>query len=193
MSIARRLGPCAALAVVAALSACSLGDDFDRGQAVRDAMDESGTNLTREQAECYVDRVRDEIGPGPLRPGGTVPEAQMSRVAAIRVDCVGVSNLGAGDLRATPPSGSDDTRVIGPYSFGDDPVLDALWDACAAGEGARCDELFDQAPLGSDYERFAARCGDRTRELRCADVYPSPGVTLPSPAQPSTTVPPASP
>lgn len=49
-------------------------------------------------------------------------------------------------------------EVLGP---GDDPVLDELYDACAGGDGAACDELFFTSPLGSEYERFAATCGDR--------------------------------
>ena len=37
---------------------------------------------------------------------------------------------------------------------GDDPYLDELWDLCAAGDMAACDELYRLAPVGSDYEAF---------------------------------------
>ena len=45
--------------------------------------------------------------------------------------------------------------------YGDDPVLDALWDDCVAGSGSACDQLYFQSPLLSEYERFGATCGDR--------------------------------
>ncbi|MCL3860599.1 hypothetical protein [Actinotalea sp. K2] len=47
-------------------------------------------------------------------------------------------------------------------SYGDDPALDALWDACADEEWQACDDLFLESPLGSEYERFGDTCGDRT-------------------------------
>jgi hypothetical protein len=184
----------ALLAVLAtALASCSSGDGIDRAEAVRTVVEESGGALSVEQAECYVDRVLDDVGASVLRPGATVPPEQVGTITAIRVDCIGVSNLAS---KQPSLDGTDDTSVAGaglPKRFGDDPALDALWSSCAEGVGADCDTLFDEAPSGSDYERFAATCGDRTRELRCADVYPSPGVTLPSPAQPTTTVPPSVP
>jgi hypothetical protein len=61
----------------------------------------------------------------------------------------------------------------GPDTRGDDPALDALWDSCAAGVGTACDELWESAPIGSDYERFGVTCGDRDRILDCAiDLTP---------------------
>src|SRR5690606_4400453 len=47
-------------------------------------------------------------------------------------------------------------------SYGDDPALDALWDACEAGDGQACDDLYMDSPLGSEYEEFADTCGHRT-------------------------------
>ena len=40
-------------------------------------------------------------------------------------------------------------------AYGDDPVLDALWDACEAGDAVACDDLYMQSPFGSEYESFA--------------------------------------
>jgi hypothetical protein len=67
----------------------------------------------------------------------------------------------------------------GAQSYGDDPELDALWDACEAGDGEACDDLFLEAPTDSDYGDFGFTCGDRYDggEL-CAEVM-------------ATTVPPA--
>lgn len=42
-----------------------------------------------------------------------------------------------------------------PYSYGDDPVLDALWDRCDGGDSQACDDLFWDSPLNSEYEQFA--------------------------------------
>lgn len=47
-------------------------------------------------------------------------------------------------------------------TYGDDPRLDELWDACAAGDMVACDDLFWESPYGSDYERFGDSCGDTT-------------------------------
>ena len=43
-------------------------------------------------------------------------------------------------------------------TYGDDPALDALWDACAAGDGQACDDLYNEAPIGSEYEEFGNTC-----------------------------------
>lgn len=57
-----------------------------------------------------------------------------------------------------------------PWTRGDDPRLDQLWSHCAEGRGTACDELFDAAPVGSDYERFGLTCGDRTGVIDCTDL-----------------------
>ncbi len=49
----------------------------------------------------------------------------------------------------------------GPQAYGDDEELDALWDECEEGNWKSCDELFMDSALGSEYEAFAASCGDR--------------------------------
>jgi RNAse (barnase) inhibitor barstar len=48
-------------------------------------------------------------------------------------------------------------------TYGDDPELDALWDACAAGDLAACDELYFSSGIGTEYEEFGETCG-RTQE-----------------------------
>ena len=179
------------LAAATTLGACS-NDDIDRDEAVQRVVDEGGGRVTDEQAGCYVDRVLDEIGKAPLRPGATIPPEQIARMTTIRVDCIGVANIGA-DSPAPGTVVLPEGALPGPKKKGDDATLDALWDQCAAGFGQACDDLFDRAGLGTDYEAFAVTCGQRTREDPCVAVYPAPGVTLPSPAQASTTVPPASP
>jgi hypothetical protein len=181
----------ALVAAVTTLGACA-HDGIDRAEAIQRVVDEGDGRVTPDQAGCYVDRVIDEMGAAPLRPGASPTPEQIARMTTIRVDCIGVANVGAdspGEGTVARPGGD----LPGPKKKGDDPVLDALWDRCASGYGQACDDLFSKAVLGSDYEDFGATCGHRTREDPCAAVYPSPGITLPSPAQASTTEPPPSP
>ncbi len=71
----------------------------------------------------------------------------------------------------TEPAPADCDNVVGPCEYGDDDELDALWDACEAGDGEACDDLFLDAPSGTRYEDFGNSCGDRGVEPSCADVY----------------------
>ena len=66
-----------------------------------------------------------------------------------------VANGGSGGGLFDSGSGS------GVEAYGDDPELDALWDACEAGDDVACDDLFWQSPTGSEYESFALSCGGR--------------------------------
>jgi hypothetical protein len=178
--------------MIATLGACSSGG-IDRSEAIQRVVTEGDGRVTEEQAGCYVDRVLDEIGTAPLRPGATIPPEQIARLTTIRVDCIGVANVGADPVDGGTVVLPEGAGLPGPKKRGDDVALDALWDECAAGFGQACDDLFDRSGLGTDYEDFGATCGRRTREDPCAAVYPSPGVRLPSPAQASTTAPPPSP
>lgn len=58
--------------------------------------------------------------------------------------------------------GGSPCTAAGAVSYGDDPRLDALWDACTAGDAASCDDLYGQAAPGSDYSRYGMTCGNRT-------------------------------
>ncbi len=63
-----------------------------------------------------------------------------------------------------------DIQLGDPMKFGDDVVLDQLYMACGNGDGAACDELFDEAPVGSEYEEFGLTCGGRADVLDCAEL-----------------------
>jgi hypothetical protein len=63
------------------------------------------------------------------------------------------------DLVDPGAEGTDPGAAVGTY--GSDPALDALWDACAAGSGLACDNLYLESPSGSEYEDFANTCGNR--------------------------------
>lgn len=75
-----------------------------------------------------------------------------------------------GDLCDTGTGGAGGT-VDGAQSYGDDPDLDALWDACEAGDAGACDDLYWSAPSGSEYEDFGGTCGNRSDSYAiCEDL-----------------------
>ena len=53
----------------------------------------------------------------------------------------------------------DDIDAGDPQRFGDDPELDALYTACGAGDWEACDDLYWQAPRGTEYWDFGDTCG----------------------------------
>ena len=66
----------------------------------------------------------------------------------------------------------DDQFDSDPFAYGDDPELDALYDSCAGGDGAACDDLYLNSAAGSEYEQFAGTCGDR---FEYSDTEPCDG------------------
>lgn len=81
-----------------------------------------------------------------------------------------------GDTCGGETSGGDlcDTTggtVDGALSYGDDPDLDALWDACEAGDAGACGDLYWSSPSGSEYEDFGGTCGNRSDSYAiCEDL-----------------------
>jgi hypothetical protein len=59
---------------------------------------------------------------------------------------------------------SYEDAIHGNDTYGDDAELDALWDSCADGDDAACDQLYLESPLGSAYEAFGDSCGGRQSE-----------------------------
>jgi hypothetical protein len=67
---------------------------------------------------------------------------------------------------------SDGLADSSAQTYGDDPDLDRLWDACQAGDMTSCDSLYLSAPFGTPYEEFGGTCGHRnTPQGMCADLY----------------------
>ncbi|MEZ5409116.1 MAG: hypothetical protein R2761_13885 [Acidimicrobiales bacterium] len=85
----------------------------------------------------------------------------------------------------TPAPAAPSSSAPQPRTLGDDPVLDDLWHRCEQGSGAACDQLFQQAPLNSDYESFGLSCGNRPDVLRCTEEMDAPATTLPPPTLPA--------
>jgi hypothetical protein len=157
---------------------------FDRALAIDRALDASDGRLTRTQAACYVDHARTKVGSRYLEPDVSIPGSVGQQLTAIRDDCVGLAGLGAAPS-SSEPRVPDTEAGNQPLRHGQDAALDALWARCATRDGAACDELFDQAPIGSEYERFALTCGGRTPQLRCAAVYrPATSNTTPTTTKP---------
>ena len=78
--------------------------------------------------------------------------------ALLLVIVVAVGGLFALGAALGVPVGGDSE---GPVGYGDDITLDRLWDRCESGDGAACDDLFWDSPVGSRYERFGETCGER--------------------------------
>ena len=82
-----------------------------------------------------------------------------------------------------------------PRAYGDDPELDALWDACADGDLAACDELYENAADDSAYRVFGNTCGETSaaqsggceEELYADAQEPSPSATVEPTPEPSPT------
>ncbi len=90
-------------------------------------------------------------------------------------------------VAGTPGSVAPATRAPAadqPRGLGDDPALDDLWHRCQEGSGAACDQLFQQAPVGSDYESFGVSCGNRPDVLHCTAEMDEPPTTAPPPTFP---------
>ncbi len=69
---------------------------------------------------------------------------------------VGSTEVGSAKTVPVVNAGFDDD---GPQNYGDDPALDDLYDDCESGDLVACDDLYFQAPLGSEYEEFGSTCG----------------------------------
>ena len=44
------------------------------------------------------------------------------------------------------------------FGYGDDPELDAMWDACSVGDTSACSDLYFGSQFGSAYEAFGDNC-----------------------------------
>src|SRR3546814_14818810 len=85
-----------------------------------------------------------------------------------------------GDDDADKPSDDGDDSSEGDGTYGSDPELDELWDACEDGDWEACDDLYMQSDVGSEYEEFGDKIGRAScRERVCRYVEISVGaVTL---------------
>ena len=154
------------------LAACGGSDEGSSANsavaaAAIDEMVDAG--FERGDAECYVNGILSEFGIAEL--AALEGDGEMSPEMTVRAfelfsECnIDLGGLGGTDSGEMPTDfrelASPRAEVDGPYTYGDDADLDAMWDACEAGSGAGCDDLFFQSPFGSEYEAYGNTCGNR--------------------------------
>ncbi|MEM9651378.1 MAG: hypothetical protein AAGA65_04730 [Actinomycetota bacterium] len=110
--------------------------------------------------DCVLNVARVELGRNPLSEAAT---------DELVTNCERARAVLDGDTDAVEPS-TELAMTDQPFTFGDDPTLDALWAACEEGSGRSCDQLFAAAPLDSEYEEFGVTCGRRPELLHCGEL-----------------------
>ncbi|HEY0119760.1 MAG TPA: DUF4190 domain-containing protein [Cellulomonas sp.] len=107
-----------------------------------------------------------------------IPVFVNQRHEALHNQCAGGDMAACDQLYNSSAAGSDDKDFgntcggrteggylctsIGAVTYGDNDHLDSLWDACAGGDGAACDELSWSAAPDSTYAQYGQTCGGRT-------------------------------
>ena len=119
--------------------------------------------VATEVADCFVGLAQREFAYEVLLPGAASADDQ-PLIDEMLLNCEdAVAFL---DHEEPPPRQSFDT---GPFNVGDDMYLDRLWTECDRGDGVACDELWEEAPVGSVYESFGVSCGGRDALLNCGE------------------------
>jgi hypothetical protein len=153
-----------------ALTACAGGDGTaDPAPAVELRQRLGGADVADEVTDCVLQLATDELRRGPL---DSVMEEELVASCERAQEVLDRSDAALDTSVGGEPSGSglafgDDIADDQPMDYGDDPVFDALWDRCEAGDGESCDRLFEQSPVGSTYEQFGLTCGNRDQVLDC--------------------------
>ncbi|MGY1672952.1 hypothetical protein [Geodermatophilus sp. SYSU D00710] len=89
--------------------------------------------------------------------GPTGPDDPPGRARGIGIVTAGLLLVVTGvTLPLTTTGAATDT-----LSYGDDPVLDALWDDCEHGDEEACYSLYLESPAGSAYEAYGWTCAGR--------------------------------
>ncbi len=157
--------PIAALVVaLVLLSACARSDE--QVMPTRDEVIAANVEAGLEPAvaECLVGIGQEEVSLDLLMPDAARAPLDDLLISELTDSCGEAAEfVGQIDPRPERLAFED-----GPFTYGEDPALDALWDGCVAGAGTDCDTLWVRAPIGSEYERFGVSCGDRPQVLDCA-------------------------
>lgn len=91
--------------------------------------------------------------------GGTTASTAVGATATTTASG-GATTAIASPTTATAPT--TDAADFVPQFYGDDPMLDALYDSCDSGFLDECDELWVTSAVGSDYEFVGDSCGGHT-------------------------------
>ena len=121
------------------------------------------TGMNTDVADCFVGLGQREFELDLLLPD-VAPESDRPLLDEMLGSCRdAVAMIDAEEPWATLSIGR------GPFNIGDDGYLDALWVGCDRGDGAACDALWEEAPVGSVYESFGVTCGNRPKVLNCTE------------------------
>lgn len=173
------IGVLAAVAVVVAVLLAGGGDEDDSVRTQLAAQFRANSELSDDQADCVADHVVDEMGEDSFEGVDFSAEEPPDEIAddlfAAAFDSLESCDIDPADF-AGSGSDDDDDADSGDGTYGSDPELDALYDACADGDYEACDDLYNQSPSGSEYEEFGDTCGDRNEPSGyCVDLYGEDG------------------
>lgn len=120
--------------------------------------------LSDSVANCVVGW-SDRLELAPVDPSGERDASEQLLIEEAIESCT------VADALVNPPEQEPERLAFDdqPYTFGDDLDLDVLWTQCELGDGRACDDLWEQAPVGSEYESFGVTCGQRLDLLNCAE------------------------
>lgn len=159
-----RSGVVAAMGAVLFLSGCTDGVEVAEPTLEAVVLANTDAGMDRSVAECVAG-----IGSRELPLSVLVPEVERTPTQSRLIDELVDSCEEASAFVLNEPAEPDTLAFdVGPYTLGDDPGFDRLWERCELGDGEACDELWEAAPVGSDYERFGVTCGDRDQLLDCS-------------------------
>lgn len=187
---------------VAAVLLAACGDDSLTTEEVDAVGVLIDAELTTDEQRCVLSGLRElEIGPEQILEANLSPDEE-GEVLGVSLECVedlasieafvdsfidGAADAGTTLTRdqarcaiaALGESESNDEAIVacldgteGPQAEGDDPILDLLVEQCRRGNNQACDELFADAPGGSEYETYGRTCGNRLPDgegLTCFD------------------------
>lgn len=108
--------------------------------------------------------------------GGLLALAVVALIAFMSLG--GDDSSPSGDGKPNGRDGMATTTTMPPAdgTYGSDPALDDLYDACKGGDYAACDQLYLDSPSGSEYESFGDTCGDRNEPGNyCVELYADKG------------------
>jgi hypothetical protein len=143
-------------------------------------------DLSQSDAECLADYYIDDLGADAFKdidlddPSSEPPSELQDEFIATGLKAgqkCNIDGFTADSTTTTTTIGTTDSSTGGgDGTYGSDPELDALYDACAAGDFQACDDLYDRSELGSEYEGFADSCGNRNEpQGYCVDLYSNGG------------------
>ncbi|MEZ5378094.1 MAG: hypothetical protein R2733_16425 [Acidimicrobiales bacterium] len=154
-----------ALAAILALGGCTSSPEVAAPTIDEVVAAHVDAGMQQAVADCLVGIGSQELPLATLLPGADRSAADDALVAELTSSCQEAAAFVLDEPIEPDTLAFDDQ----PFTFGDNPLFDRLWERCEAGDGASCDRLWEKAPVGSDYERFGVTCGDRDQLLDCTE------------------------